>query len=392
MKYFSLLFLLPVILLFGACGGAQNNKPAAPQLTEAQLEAIEDSVKMVQALDQQRKIQAFVTADAETFPVHSSNVDDDAADDMAIWVNPKDAAQSTIIGTNKKGGVVVYGLDGAEKHFYPTGRINNIDVLTGFKMGKNSIDIVGCTNRSDQSVDLFKINPEDGALTDIAADLLQMDTNAMKDVYGFCFYKSDKSYLFVNAKNGMLQQYELEATAAQKIALKFVRQFKFASQTEGMVADERNQVLYVGEEDKGIWKISADPKNTAEPLLVPMSGAENPDITYDVEGLTLYKSGQKGYLIASSQGSYSYAVFEREGNNRYLGSFKIANADKTDGVEETDGIDACSAALGSAFPQGIFVAQDGYNYGPDQKTLQRQNFKIVGWSKIQQLIEGLPAR
>jgi len=31
----------------------------------------------------------------------------------------------------------------------------------------------------------------------------------------------------------------------------------------------------------------------------------------DVEGMSLYKSGVGGYLIVSSQGDYSYSVFDR---------------------------------------------------------------------------------
>ncbi|HAD13718.1 MAG TPA: hypothetical protein DCF33_14930 [Saprospirales bacterium] len=55
-----------------------------------------------------------------------------------------------------------------------------------------------------------------------------------------------------------------------------------------------------------------------------------------------------------------------------------------DGIEETDGIEVIQANLGPAFPQGMFLAQDGYNY--DQGKLQRQNFKMVRWEKIQQLL------
>ena len=155
-----------------------------------------------------------------------------------------------------------------------------------------------------------------------------------------------------------------------------------------MVADEDFGVLYVGEEDRGIWKMLAEPDGGDRRTLLAMSGEDNPNIAYDVEGLTLYKiNGSGGYLLASSQGNFSYAIFERGGDNRYLGSFKITDAETVDGVEETDGIDAVSTPLGKNFPKGLFAAQDGFNYNGGQ--LQRQNFKLVSWEKIGSVIEGL---
>ncbi len=386
MSIYRILTFALICLVWLSC---QTEKPKPAALTEEQLEAREDSLEYAEALAKQAKITEIVTADAETGAVHSPHANDDAADDMAIWVNAADAEKSLIIGTNKKGGVVVFDLQGAEKAFYPTGRINNIDVMYGFGLGKTQVDLVGCTNRSDQSIDLFQLNPTDGALSDIAAGTLKIDTNAVKDVYGFCFYQSKrtkKPYLFVSGKNGTVQQFELAATAEGKIDLKLARQIAFDSQTEGLVADEDFGVLYVGEEDRGVWKIAAEPDGGDRRILLKMSGEDNPSITYDVEGLTLYKVNRSGgYLLASSQGNFSYAVFERGGDNHYLGSFKISDGDTVDGVEETDGIDATSTPLGKKYANGLFVAQDGFNYNGGQ--LQRQNFKLVSWEKIGRLIE-----
>lgn len=354
-------------------------------LEEVRLEAIEDSVKLATALRNQLKITDSITADAETRAVNSPNVDDDAADDMAIWVNPSDPAKSTLIGTNKKGGVVVFNLKGEDLAFYPTGRINNIDVLYGFQLGKEKIDLVGCTNRTDQSVDLYRVNPSDGTLADVAAGVLKVDTHAVRDVYGFCFFKGDKPYLFLSGKNGAVQQFELVATPSNTVDIRLVRSVRLNSQVEGLVADEDARVLYIGEEDQGIWKMSADPAGGDTRTLVPMSGADNPNIDFDVEGLTLYKKGKAGYLLASIQGNFSYAVFDRTGNNRYLGNFKIVDGPTIDGVQETDGIDVNSAPLGPDFPDGIFVAQDGFNY--DGKKMVRQNFKMMGWGKIEKILK-----
>src|SRR4051812_16482465 len=53
----------------------------------------------------------LATAHVETEPVAHSG---DAADDPAIWINPADPSQSTIIGTDKKGCLAVYDLAGKQ--------------------------------------------------------------------------------------------------------------------------------------------------------------------------------------------------------------------------------------------------------------------------------------
>ncbi len=298
---------MSIALLAGAMACKHTPKPTR---TEEQLEAQEDSLAFLVSKAYQDKITGSVTADAETYSVSSPNVADDAADDMAVWVHPTRPEKSIIVGSNKKGGVVVFDLEGKELAFYPTGRINNIDVTYSFQLGKQKIDLVGCTNRSEQSVNLYQVMP-DGTLKDIAARKLLVDTILVKDVYGFCFYKSQKHYLFLNGKNGMVQQFELIATDTNTIDLKLARQFSFQSQTEGMVADEFFKVLYIGEEDKGIWRISAEPDSGNQPELVAQSGEENPKIRFDVEGLALYINKEFGYLLARSQGNFTYAVFDR---------------------------------------------------------------------------------
>ena len=57
-----------------------------------------------------------VAATIETAPMPHAG---DAANNPAIWVNLADPAQSTIIGTDKQGGLAVYGLDGKQIRICP---------------------------------------------------------------------------------------------------------------------------------------------------------------------------------------------------------------------------------------------------------------------------------
>ena len=68
-----------------------------------------------------------VTAKAETVPVGTSN--GDAADDPAIWRNPTNPAASLVVGTDKKGGLYVYDLKGAQKSFLVAPGMNNVDLV-----------------------------------------------------------------------------------------------------------------------------------------------------------------------------------------------------------------------------------------------------------------------
>ena len=322
-----------------------------------------------------------VFAKTETKPVpQQANVD--AADDPAIWIHPNNPNKSFIIATDKKGGLVTYNLEGEELNYYPHGNMNNCDLRYGFVLGLDTIDVLAASNRSTNTISLYKISGY-GKL-----DTLNLNINIPKmnqEVYGLCMYKNNQSgdiYVFVNNKEGEIKQMKLVASE-NKIGAQFVRNIKLETQTEGMVADDYTGTLYVSEEKTGIWKFDADETGSSTGTLIPYSSEKNQNIKFDLEGLTIYDSGNgKGYLIASSQGNNSYAVFLRQGQNKYVGSFKIDERD-TDGVESTDGLDVTSCDL-PGFKKGFLIVQDGKNYKGGE--LLSQNFKIIPWEQIEEII------
>ncbi|HKB15580.1 MAG TPA: phytase, partial [Planctomycetota bacterium] len=93
-----------------------------------------------------------------------------------------------------------------------------------------------------------------------------------------------------------------------------------------------------------------------------------------------YAPGGAGYLLASSQGSNTFVVYQRAAPHAYLLTFQVGTNGGLgiDGVSETDGIDVTNRGLGSAFPGGLFVAQDDNNTSPSLN----QNFKLVPWPAI----------
>ena len=353
------LSLTVVFLGFNACNNGQQKK-------------VNTKTKSLTTVHQ-------VEATVETDPVRSE-LGDDAADDPAIWINHQDPSQSRIIGTNKKAGLNVYDLAGKELYFYPVGRVNNVDVRQQVAMGDTTMDVVVASNRTNNSLAVFTVKHPTGELIEATETPL---ISSVGEVYGICLYhdkQSGKLFSFINGKDGMVEQWELSASPDQKISGSVVRTFNLASQPEGMVADDETGILYIGEEEQCAWKYDAKPDGNNTGKRIPLSDKSNSMIAFDIEGVTLYKGHSgKGYLLVSSQGNNSYAVFEREGNNKYIGSFAIKDG-AIDGTQETDGIDVTNLNLGTQFPNGFFIVQDGDNKDGDTKVTQ--NFKLVAWEKI----------
>ncbi|MFB6319873.1 phytase [Saccharicrinis sp. FJH54] len=328
-------------------------------------------------------IKHLVNATTETTPVPEGR-NDDSADDPAIWINRTDPEKSIIVGTDKKGGMATYNLDGKELYYLASGKMNNCDIRQGYSLNGDTVDIVAASNRSFQSISLFQIYP-DGKLDTVHARLIP--SQMQDEVYGLCMYhsrKTEKFFVFVNSKAGEVEQWEL-FTNGNKVDAKMVRSFSVGTQTEGMVTDDENAVLYLGEEQAGIWKFNAEPDGSTNGTFVKNSSEDNRNIKYDIEGLAIYDSGNgNGLLMASSQGNYTYAVFERQDSNRYLGSFRITDGE-VDGVEETDGIDISAVPMGPKYPKGILVVQDGYNY--DGRKKMSQNYKYISMDSVLNLFK-----
>jgi 3-phytase len=299
----------------------------------------------------------------------------DVADDPAIWVNRQDPSQSLVIGTDKdssSGGVYVYGLDGTERQRLATGETNNADVRYDFKLGATTTDIVASTNRTTDSIDFFRVDAARGRLEPVGS------VSTGVTVYGVCLYRSAQSgklYAFATDRRSGVEQYEITG-AADAISGKLVRTLDTQSTTEGCVADDELGHLYIGEERRGVWKYGAEPD--AGQAHTAMDSVGSGRLEADVEGIAIYDAGRGGgYVLVSSQGSSSFAVYERGGDNAYVGSFEIAGPDGDD-VTDTDGIDVTSAALGSGFSSGLLVVHDASN---DAAT---SNFKFVSWDLVAQ--------
>jgi 3-phytase len=282
------------------------------------------------------------------------------------------------VATDKLGGLLVYDLSGTELQYLQTGDMNNVDVRPtsgSITLGGRPVVLVVAGNRTDNTIGVYALDPATRQLRDITAAPITPSL----EVYGSCLYQSaagGELYSFVNSKNGEVEQWALADDGTGKVAGRLVRSFSVSSQVEGCVADDELGDFYLGEEQTGIWKFGAEPDAGNTGTLIAEVSSSAP-LVGQVEGLTLAEeAGGAGYLIASSQGDSSYAVFRRGPDNAYVGTFRIVAGRGIDGADGTDGIDVTTANLGPAFPSGVFVSQDGKNDGGDQ------NYKLVPLQEI----------
>ena len=366
------------------------------------------------------------------------------SDDPAIWINPANAEDSRVIATLKDGGLVVFDLAGtvvqtilpdvvagSDDEAFGSIRYNNVDLLYGVEIptrsatGALKVDLAIASDRENDTLAIFSIR-ETSELSDITLPLIggindpDFSIFGVDDgeatAYGLATYKSPvngKAYVFVTQADGnKVAQLELIPNASggaedflpganpvadiPYIEARVVRTIELPvptgdvedSQSEGIVVDQEKGLLYVALEDEvGILRFSAEPTGGNDYQVIQPVGADY--LVPDIEGLSIYYGpGGSGYLIANSQGDSSYAVFSREGTNEYLGSFVVGDNGGIDQVNESDGLDIINVALGSAFPNGLVVLQDGandpQNVAEDDEELENNstNFKFVPWESV----------
>ena len=336
------------------------------------------------------------------------------ADDPAVYVNATDSSKSLVVTSVKNGGLRIYDLAGnllqTINPSNPDIRYNNVDLQYGFTLGGQKVDIAVASDRNNDKLAIFKIDANGAGgnfLTNItdtsAATIFQAApftgtfSPSSRSSYGLTIYRSPVTkdfYVFTSRRQtGDIAQLKLVDKGNGTIGYELVRNFTVPTtgtidpQTEGMVVDQETGFLYIGQENVGIWKYNAEPNSSNVGTLIDkVKALGGKNLIEDVEGLTIYygKDGA-GYLFASSQGDNSFAAYAREGSNQYLGRFAVGNNGSIDSVQESDGAEVINVPLGSNFPFGAFITQDGSNdpavTDADGENIS-SNFKFVPFENI----------
>jgi 3-phytase len=318
-----------------------------------------------------------VTARLETPSVGTAG--QDAADDPAIWASPTPvviggvSTRSFVAGTDKKAGLYVYGLDGSVLQFLPEGLLNNVDLTEGLSVGGRPQVVLGASDRTPgkTGVALYLFDPAGAAGVRPWGAI----TTDVVEPYGFCFARRGAEiHAVLVGHEGEMRQFVLTADAAGLPVAREVRRFDIGTISEGCVADEATDALYITEENVGLWRYGLNPAAGAVRTLVqPVAPGV---LVADAEGLTILEDGAARYLIGSSQGDSTFPVWRIDGAAPvYAGRFVVRDG-AVDRVTGTDGLDALGGPVGDAFPEGVVVVQDDIN---DAGT---QNFKYIDWRDI----------
>jgi 3-phytase len=399
-----------------------------------------------------------VTARVETPPLFDDEAGGDAdADDPAIWVNRRRPAASVVLGTAKDAGLRAYDLRGRElQAIFPppapapgseAGRFNNVDLLSGVRLGGRTRDLAVVTDRGRDQLRVYTVGAGRRPLTDVtspavpfvfSADQAEVDEQAT--AYGLAAWRGydGHAYAVVSRRNtSTLALVRFVADRRGTVSYQRVRTLEMPSsftlpdgstwspcgepgegpQFEGMVVDRRTATLYAAQEDVGIWRLDAD--LAAGPGLLidrvreygvpatfdevteeciasgPDPGYGGPNLAADAEGLTIaHGRGRDGHLLASSQGDSTFVVYDRvvDGGapNRVLGRFRVGDGPTVDAVDESDGAAVVTDRV-PGFPGGLLVLHDGAETptvpGPDGEPRPATNFSYVALDDVLHTLE-----
>ena len=297
-------------------------------------------------------------------------------DDPAIWVNPKNPAESIVFGTDKKtnGAIYAFDLNGKiiqDKTIRDIQRPNNVDIEYGFQLNDSTVtDILVFTEREKQQIRMFSVpdmKPLDGGGFKVFEDE-ELEENRLP--MGVSLYKSPKDatvYAIVGRKtgpaDGYLYQYALNADSLG-VSSNYVRKFgKFSGvkEIEAIAVDDDNGFVYFSDEGVCIKKYHAEPSMGNEEI--SCFGGEYFD--EDIEGIAIasYADGH-GYLIVSNQQKGEFNIFDRE-TNAYINAVNLSTT-------ETDGCEAVTVPLNDTFKNGLFVAMN------DEKNFYFYDLKRLG--------------
>ncbi|MEU6883068.1 phytase [Streptomyces sp. NPDC046712] len=318
------------------------------------------------------------------------------------------------------------------------GRFNNVDIVYGFELGGRKTDLALVSDRGRDRVRAYAIDPAAVAagrppLKDVtasdAAPVFAADEAEVEDQhtsYGLtAFSDDDDAYVVVSRRaETRLRLLRLEDRGGRvgyrtEDTLDLPATFTLPDgkawtpcadpgdrpQVEGMAVDLEEHVLYAAQERVGLWRIDLDDEEFEDPELVdrvreygtpwtydaaeeecvldtagdPGFGGEH--LRADAEGVTVYHAEDgKGYVLASSQGDNTFAIYERDGDNDYVGSFRVGDG-TVDGVQHSDGSTVVNVPLGPNFPKGMLITHDG-EATPVDGDRAGTNFKFVRWDAV----------
>lgn len=297
-------------------------------------------------------------------------------DDPAIWINPKDASKSLIIGTDKdtNGGLFVFDLNGKiVQQVKDLKRPNNVDLEYGLPFNGKNVDFVATTERETNSVKIYEVP----SMKEIGSFSV-FEGEEERAPMGIAIYKNPTTKqidVIVGRKSGPKEDYLWQYKLVEKngkISAELIRKFgKYSGikEIESIAIDDALGYVYYSDEKFGVHQYYADASKGKKEIA--LFGKE--DFTRDIEGISIYPTSEKeGYILVSDQQVDKFNIYKRE--NPKAG--KIASISVS--TSESDGSDVTAVNLGEQFPNGAFVAMSNgkvfhyYDWRNIQKEIDAQ--------------------
>jgi 3-phytase len=309
------------------------------------------------------------------------------SDDPAIWIDTVDVTRSIIVGTDKgdtTGGLYVFRLDGtidSTRARRPLKRTNNVDAVTGVKLGGKLVDIAVTTERGAQALRIFRLpdmTPIDGG------GIKVFDGDLNRAPMGVALYKRPRDgavFAIVGGKSGpsegYLWQYRLDDAGNGTLRGSKVRAFGSYSgkkEIEAIAVDRTLGYVYYSDETVGIRQYLADPDAPNADKQLALFGTTG--FVSDHEGIGIYPtSDSTGYLLVSDQQGQRLRVFRREGSAAAPFEHPLLAVIPVDALE-TDGLDVTATPLPPRFPEGMLVMMS-----------TDRTFHVFDWRQVKKAID-----
>jgi 3-phytase len=295
-KLNRLIALLAVVLLYG-CGKAAVSSAAKPKTSTT----------------------ARVAVDRD-LPVPAQGTPFGAV----LWLHPADAAGSLVVAASGNAGVTLATLDGEQRGSFPGIVADAIALSYGFETGAGQAAIIVVHDRGAAALRAFAIDEATLALRQLTAAPLRLQT----ELTGLCLYRSPttgKSYAFVATDPGQLQQWELSAREGS-VQGRLVRNIAVGAGIGHCVADDTERVVYVADENVGIWRIAAEPESDlADRELLDLT-APRGHLGEEVKGLALRRGATTTHLLAADEDAAIVHVYELP-KGAHVAQFTLAGVD-----------------------------------------------------------------
>lgn len=319
------------------------------------------------------------------------------------------------------------------------GRYNNVDIAYGISLAGKRTDVAVVSDRYNDQLRFFAIDSAGADATtplrEVTAPeqtfLFNPDRESVDEehtAYGLAVYQprrgpaqvvvtQEGATTIATAQivetNGKLGYRQVEkATLPDHFALPNGTQWFPCEEPgalphfEGVSVDQRSGVLYAAQEDVGLWRIQL-PLGSAKPELIDRvrdfgvhdiwdpeeeectpidpddKGFGGKLLTADAEGVDIYYGqGTSGYVVVSSQGDDTFAVYRRQGSNKPVGSFQVKGVKGADDINGSDGLAITNRPVGD-YREGLLVTHDEPETGPDvDSERDATNFSYVSWGDV----------